>query len=80
MYYVIEHQKRPDGIVNVSETARSTYEMGQSYYHERLSKMIVNRDFVSVALMFVDEDLNIFANETIKTLYEAPEIQEKEND
>jgi len=74
MYYVIEHQKRPDGVVNTTETARSSYALGQSYYYERLSKMIVNTAFVSVSIMFVDEDLNVFMNETVKTAY-VPEVE-----
>lgn len=66
MVYIIEHQKRKDGVVNTTEVGRSTYELGVSYYYERLSKMVVNQEFDSVSLMFVDEELNVFMKETIK--------------
>jgi len=68
-YYVIEHQKRPDGEVNVSEVSRTTFAGGLSYYHERYSKMCVNEQFVSVSLMLVDENLTVIEQATIETLY-----------
>lgn len=71
MYYVIEHQKRTDGVVNSSETARSTFASALSLYHERYSKMCMNTEFVSVSIMLVDEDLNVIQHDKIQTLYEA---------
>lgn len=71
MYYVIEHNKRPDGIVNVSETARNTFANGVSLYHERYSKMVVNTEFIEVSIMLVDEQLNVIEHATINTQYQA---------
>ena len=69
MYYVIEHQKRTDGVVNTSETARSTFASALSLYHERISKMVMNTDFVSVAVMLVDENLRVIEQKQVQTLY-----------
>lgn len=73
MFYVIEHQKRPDGIVNVSETARQTFASGLSLYHQRYSVACMSEQYTSVSLMFVDEDLNVIERATIETLYKAEE-------
>lgn len=59
MYYIIENDRRPDGIINNTTTVRSTLPLAQSYYHERVSKMLVTNQFTRVALMLADEDLNI---------------------
>ena len=70
-YFIIEHQTRPDGEINVSETARSTFAGGLSLYHERYSKMVVNTDFVSVSIMLVDENLSVIQHDTIQTQYQV---------
>ena len=70
-YFIIEHQTRTDGEINVSETARSTFAGGLSLYHERYSKMVVNTDFVSVSIMLVDENLSVIQHDTIQTQYQA---------
>lgn len=72
-YFIIEHQKRTDGVINTSETARGTFASALSYYHERYSKMVVNTEFKSVSIMLVDENLDVIQKDTIQTLYE--EIQ-----
>lgn len=71
-YYIIEHQKRADGEVNVSETSRSSFASGMSYWHERESKAYMNKDFPTISIMLVDENLNVIKNETVKTSYEPP--------
>lgn len=76
-YFIIEHDKRPDGIINASETARSSYSSALSYYHERYSKMAVTDLFTSVALMLVDDDLNIIERAVVQTLYKEPETTEE---
>ena len=70
-YFIIEHQRRPDGEINVSEVARSTFASALSYYHERYSKMVVNTEFVSVSIMLVDENLDIIQKDTVQTQYQA---------
>lgn len=69
MFFVIEHQTRPDGTINVSETSRSTLATALSLYHDRYSKMCVTELFKSVSLMLVDENLNVIQHDTIQTLY-----------
>lgn len=79
-YYIIEHQLREDGMVNVSEVSRSTYANAVSYYYERYSKMIVNEQFVSVSIMLVNASLDVLLKDTIETQYkpkeEEPVIEE----
>lgn len=70
-YYIIEHQVRPDGEVNVSETARSTFVSALSYYHDRYSKMAVTELYTSVSLMLVDQNLNVIEQATINLPLEA---------
>ena len=69
-YFIIEHQKRTDGEVNVSEISRQSFASALSYYHERYSKMVVNTEFVSVSIMLVDENLDVVQQDTIKTQYQ----------
>ena len=73
MYYIIEHQTRPDGVVNTSETARSTFASALSYYHERYSKMVMTDLYTSVSIMLVDDDLNVIQHDTIATQYKPVE-------
>lgn len=72
-FYVIEHDKRPDGIVNVSETARSTFALALSLYHSRYSTLCVSEQFTSASLLLVDEDLKVIEHATIATQYEQAE-------
>lgn len=69
MYFIIEHDKKDDGTVNVSETVRSTFASALSYYYERISKMCVTELFTSVAVMLVDEDLNVIEQKAVNTLW-----------
>ena len=57
-YYIIEHQTRPDGVVNTSETGRSSFAAGLSFFHERCSKMSVTELYTKVSILMVDEALN----------------------
>ena len=72
MFYIIEHDIKPDGTVNVSEVGRSTESMAKSYYYERYSKMLVTETFKKVALMLVDENLTIYEHSVITTQYVEP--------
>lgn len=71
-YYIIEHQIRPDGMVNVSEVSRSSYALALSYYHERISKMLVNTEFVLVSVMLVNAKLEMLSRDEIQTQYVPP--------
>ena len=75
MYYIIEHDKKPDGSINVSEIGRATEATARSYYFERYSKMLVTEQFKSVALMLVDEDLNVLIRHIVETQYKEPVIE-----
>ena len=70
-YFIIEHQTRSDGEINMSEVTRSTFASALSYYHERYSKMVVNTEFASVSIMLVDENLSVIQHDTIQTQYSA---------
>lgn len=69
MYFIIEHQTRPDGVVNISETARSSFASALSLYHERYSKLCVTDQFTAAALMLVEEDLTVRLHDVVETLY-----------
>lgn len=75
MYYIIEHDIRPDGVVNTSETGRSTFALALSYYYDRASKLVVNDAFVSSHLMLVDESLNVVKSDHLETLYQAESVE-----
>lgn len=68
-YFISENQKRPDGVINTSTTARSGFASALSYYHDRYSKMVMTELYTSVSLMLVDEDLNVVEHATIETQY-----------
>lgn len=68
-YFIIEHQTRPDGVINVSETAKQAFASALSYYHERYSKMVMTDLYTSVSIMLVDQDLNVTKKDTIETQY-----------
>ena len=75
MYYVIEHQIRPDGVVNTSETGRSTPALALSLYYDRASKLVVNENFTSAHIMLVDESLNVIKADHLETAYKATDTQ-----
>ena len=76
MYYIIEHDIRPDGIVNTSETGRSTFASALSYYYDRQSKLVLNTNFVSAHLMLVEETLAIVMQDNVETQYKPVEAAE----
>lgn len=75
MYYILENQIRPNGEVNVSETARSSFSSALSYYYERCSKMVVTELFTSVHIMLVDEKLNVVKRDDLTTAYVESESE-----
>lgn len=68
--FLTELDKRPDGLINSSVTARSSLATGLALYYDRASKAVTNTQFTSVALTLVDEDGNIIENRRFNTLYE----------
>lgn len=71
MYFVIENQTRPDGVVNTSTTAKATFASALSYYHDRFSKMVMTELYPSVSLLLVDANLEVIQHDTIATLYKG---------
>lgn len=71
--FLTELDKRPDGIINSSVTARSSLAMGLTLYYDRASKAVTSTQFTGVALTLTDENGSIIENRYFETLYEAPE-------
>lgn len=71
MYFIIENQTRPDGVVNTSTTAKQTFASALSYYHERFSKMVMTELYKSVSLLLVDANLEVIQHDTIETQFKA---------
>lgn len=75
--FLTELQKRPDGLINSSVTARSSLATGLALYYDRASKAVTSQQFTGVALTLTDEDGNIVENRYFDTLYEpTPEPEE----
>ena len=72
-YFITELQTRPDGIVNSTLTARSSYAMGLAYYYQRAAAAVASQNFVSVALTLQNQDGFIIENQKFDTLYEPVE-------
>jgi len=71
MYYLTELQTRPDGIVNASQTARSSLALGLAYYYQRAAVAVTTKDFPAVALVLMDQYGTIIKSERFETLYNA---------
>lgn len=79
MFYILEHQVRPDGVVNtLAEVARTTFAMAYSYFYDRCSKMSANEQFKSVHIMLVDDKLAVIDHKVIVTSYVEPAPAETE--
>lgn len=74
MFYIIENQFRPDGVVNSSTTGRSTLQLAQSYFYDRVSKMLVTENYTKVAIILVDSELNYYERKVVETAY-VPESE-----
>ena len=74
--FLTELDKRPDGLINSSVTARSSLAAGLALYYDRASKAVTSTQFTSVALTLIDEDGNIIENRHFDTLYEPEEVTE----
>lgn len=75
MFYIIENQIRKDGIVNNIVTVRQNINSAEAYYHERYSKMSMNEEFVSVALLLADEYLRKIEHSVVKTMRPVPVVE-----
>lgn len=81
MFYIIEHDVRPDGVVNTSEVGRTTFASALSHYYERQSKLVMHEVFTSAHLMLVDKELNVLKFDHINTLYKPqPEVEEPKDE
>lgn len=71
--FLTELDKRPDGLINSSVTARSSLATGLALYYDRASKAVTSTQFTGIALTLTDEDGNIIENKRFDTLYAEPE-------
>ena len=71
--FLTELDKRPDGLINSSVTARSSLATGLALYYDRASKAVTSTQFTGIALTLEDEDGNIIENQHFDTLYVEPE-------
>lgn len=71
--FLTELDKRPDGLINSSVTARSSLATGLALYYDRASKAVTSTQYTGVALTLEDEDGNIIENRHFDTLYTEPE-------
>lgn len=71
--FLTELDKRPDGLINSSVTARSSLATGLALYYDRASKAVTSTQFTGIALTLTDEDGIIIENRRFDTLYEEPE-------
>lgn len=71
MYFIVELQTRPDGIVNSTITSRSSLATGLAYWYERASQAVVTTNFTNVSLTLMDQYGSIIKNELFETQYEA---------
>lgn len=71
MYYVSEFDTRPDGIVNATQTARSSLALGLAYYYQRAAVAVTTKDFPAVGLVLMDQYGTVIKNERFETLYEG---------
>jgi len=78
-YFIMELQKRPDGIVNSTLTTRSSLATGLSYYYDRASKAVTSQQFTGVTLILADENGDILENKFLETQYVAPETEVGDN-
>jgi hypothetical protein len=77
--FLTELQKRPDGLINSSVTARSSLATGLALYYDRASKAVTSTQFTGIALTLTDEDGNIIENRYFDTLYAEPEEVSEKN-
>lgn len=73
MYYIFENQIRPDGVVNTTTTARSSFASALSHYYDRQSKLVMNEEFVSAHLMLTEANLAVIKQDDVETLYRPAE-------
>lgn len=65
--FLTELDKRPDGIINSTVTARASLATGLALYYDRASKAVTSTQFTGVALTLTDEDGNILENKYFNT-------------
>lgn len=80
MYYVSEFQTRPDGVVNATQTARSSLALGLAYYYQRAAVAVTTTDFTDVGLVLMDQYGTIIKSERFETQYVPPVPEEEETE
>lgn len=67
--FLTELQKRPDGIINSSVTARSSLALGLALYYQRAASAVTSEQFTGVTLTLQDADGTIYEHKSFETLY-----------
>lgn len=80
MFYVVENQHRPDGIINNSIVGRQTFASALSYFHERVSKMAMTELYTKVDVVMLNDDLTQRKIEHVPTCYVAPVVEPTEEE
>lgn len=73
-YFIVEIQRRPDGMFNQTTTTRQTLRTALAYYYDRASKAVANESFTFVTLVLLDTDGTILKDEKLTAAYVEPEV------
>ena len=71
--FLIELQKRPDGVVNSSINSYSTEAVTRATFHQRVAAALTSTQFVSVYLLVIDEQGGVIESQFVETQYQPPE-------
>lgn len=79
-YFVTEYDKKPDGTVSNSNTARASLASALNLYYQRASIAVMTDAFTQVVLTLQDEDGTVLKNELFQTQYVPPVPEEEEEE
>ena len=78
MFYIIELQHRPDGIINSNMEGRQSKNSALSHFHDRFSKMALTTLYTSVSLLLIDADGNVLDHKIVETMWVDPNAETAE--
>lgn len=71
--FLVELDNRPDGITNSSINSYSTPAVTLAQFYSRCATAVTSTQFVSVFLMVIDQEGNVYEQRYILTQYQPPE-------
>ena len=71
--FLVELQKRPDGVVNSSINSYSTEAVTRATFHQRVASALTSTQFVSVFLLVIDEEGGMLESQFVETQYQPEE-------